>query len=349
MSSFIRMRAHIRIRVGMSAHEMCYIKLGVIFMAKYIVKRILLMLLTMFIIMTVCFVLVRCLPYSFAHTPGSDDYYIELARREALGYNKPIFVQYLIFLKQVITKFDWGISFKIKFATPVTELVFEKLPPTIIVNVYTMLFSVPIGIFFGVYSALKKNKWQDHVIGIFTMAFISVPSYVFAFLIQYLFAYKLGWFDLQMSYGTDYLSLSMLKSMVLPILAMSFGTIAGFTRYIRDELSEVLTSEFMLLARTKGLTRRQATVRHAFRNALVPILPMFIGEFIGILGGSMIIENIFGIPGVGKIYLQAIQMRDYDVFLFVSMFYVVIGLVAGIVVDISYGFVDPRIRIGGKK
>lgn len=349
MSSFIRMRAHIRIRVSMSARTMCYIKLGVIFMAKYIVKRILLMLLTMFIIMTVCFVLVRCLPYSFAHTPGSDDYYIELARREALGYNKPIFIQYLIFLKQVFTKFDWGISFKIKFATPVTELVFEKLPPTIIVNVYTMLFSVPIGIFFGVYSALKKNKWQDHVIGIFTMAFISVPSYVFAFLIQYLFAYKLGWFDLQMSYGTDYLSLSMLKSLVLPILAMSFGTIAGFTRYIRDELSEVLTSEFMLLARTKGLTRRQATVRHAFRNALVPILPMFIGEFIGILGGSMIIENIFGIPGVGKIYLQAIQARDYDVFLFVSMFYVVIGLVAGIVVDISYGFVDPRIRIGGKK
>ena len=107
----------------------------------------------------------------------------------------------------------------------------------------------------------------------------------------------------------------------------------------------------MLLARTKGLTRRQATVKHAFRNALVPILPMFIGEFIGILGGSMVIEKIFGIPGVADIYLRSITIGkvDYNVFLFISMFYVIIGLLAGLFVDISYGFVDPRIRIGGRK
>ena len=143
----------------------------------------------------------------------------------------------------------------------------------------------------------------------------------------------------------------MFVSMILPILSLSFGTIAGFTRYIRDELAEVLTSEFMLLARTKGLTRRQATYRHAFRNAMVPILPMFIGEFIGILGGSMVIENIFGIPGIANVYLTSIQLGkvDYNVFLFISMFYVAIGLVAGLLVDISYGFVDPRIRIGGRK
>ena len=132
-------------------------------------------------------------------------------------------------------------------------------------------------------------------------------------------------------------------------MALSFGSIAGFTRYTRAELTEVLTSEFMLLARAKGLTRTQATVRHALRNAMVPIFPMIIGEFISIMSGSLIIEQIFAIPGIGKIYLESINVRDYNVFLFLSMFYVAIGLVAGLLVDLSYGIVDPRIRIGGGK
>ena len=126
-------------------------------------------------------------------------------------------------------------------------------------------------------------------------------------------------------------------------------SIAGFTRYTRAELTEVLTSDFMLLARAKGLTRTQATINHALRNSMVPIFPMIVGEFISILGGSLIIENIFAVPGVGKLYLTSIQKLDYDVFMFVSMFYVVIGLVAALMVDLSYGIVDPRIRIGGGK
>ena len=181
------------------------------------------------------------------------------------------------------------------------------------------------------------------------MVFVSVPSYVYAFILQYSLGFKLGWFPLQLLPGENYFSWAMFMSMVLPILSLSFGTIAGLTRYTRAELTEVLTSEFMLLARTKGLTKAQATIRHAFRNSLVPILPMIIGQFVGILSGSLIIEKIFGIPGIGDVFIQSYTLRDYDVFMGISMFYTIVGLAAGIIVDLSYGIVDPRIRIGGRK
>ena len=129
-------------------------------------------------------------------------------------------------------------------------------------------------------------------------------------------------------------------------IALSFGEIAGLCRFTRAELTETLTSDYMLLARTKGLTRAQATVRHALKNAMVPILPMIIGSFISVLSGSMIIEQIFAIPGVGQLYIQSISLLDYDVFMMDTVFYTFVGLLAGIVVDISYGFIDPRIRMG---
>lgn len=138
----------------------------------------------------------------------------------------------------------------------------------------------------------------------------------------------------------------MFKSMIPAIVSLSFGEIAGLCRFTRAELTETLTSDYMLLARTKGLTKGQATVRHALKNAMVPILPMIISSFIGILGGSMIIEQIFAIPGVGELYIKSIQQLDYDVFMLDSIFYTFVGLLAGIVVDISYGFIDPRIRMG---
>ena len=129
---------------------------------------------------------------------------------------------------------------------------------------------------------------------------------------------------------------------------MSFGSIAGYARYTRAELTEVLTSEFMLLARTKGLTKGQATVRHALRNAMVPIFPSIVGEFVAVLSGSLVIEKIFAIPGVGGLYLSAINTQDYDFFMLLSGFYVLVGLLSAIVVDISYGFIDPRIKMGAR-
>ena len=169
-------------------------------------------------------------------------------------------------------------------------------------------------------------------------------------LVQYFLYFKLGWIPLTVyslaDAGGSWFTGKMFYSMIGAIIALSFGEIAGLCRFTRAELTETLTSDYMLLARTKGLTRSQATVRHALKNAMVPILPMIIGSFISVLSGSMIIEKIFAIPGVGQLYIQSINLLDYDVFMMDTVFYTFVGLLAGIVVDISYGFIDPRIRMG---
>ncbi|MGI6654284.1 MAG: ABC transporter permease [Christensenellales bacterium] len=319
-------------------------------MGKYIVKRILLMFLTMFIIMTICFILIKMLPLPAIREMGRDVNLI-LAKREAMGYNKPLLVQYFLLLKNVFLHWDWGVGEQMYEALNVWDVLVQKLPYTVLVNLYSILLAIPLGLGFGIYAALKKNRWQDHVVSTLVVVFISVPSYVYAFIVQYLFCYKLGWFPLTIESleNTAFFSGRMLVSMMPAILSLGFGVTAGLTRYTRAELSEVLTSEFMLLARTKGLTKAQATSRHALRNAMVVILPMIIGEFIGILGGSLIIEKIFAIPGVGNLYVSAVNVRDYNFFMALTVFYTFIGLASGIVIDISYGIIDPRIRMGSKK
>ena len=317
-------------------------------MLKYALQRILYMLMVFLIITCMCFVLIRMLPEA-PLMPGDVHSDIIAARREAMGYNKPYMVQFGIFLKNVITDFDWGVSDKIYYGRNVVDVFMEKLPASMVVNFYSIIFSIPLGIGLGVFAALKKNTWIDYLISTLTMVVISVPSFVYAFLIQYFFCYKLSIFPFLVKSGTDWFSWDMFVSMVPAIMSLSFGVIAGFTRTTRAELTEVLTSEFMLLARTKGLTKAQATIRHAMRNCFVVIVPAIFGEFIGILGGSLIIEKIFSIPGVGDLSIRAINGLDYPIFIMTTCFYTAIGLLAGIVVDISYGFIDPRIRMGSKK
>ena len=319
-------------------------------MAKYVLKRVLLMIFTLFVILTMCFVLIKLLPLPTPRAIGQDLQLIEL-RRQMMGYDKPILVQYFIFLKHVITDWNWGLGEQMYVAQDVWGIMVNRLPYTMVVNLYSILIAIPIGLAFGIYAALKKNKWQDHTISTMTMVLISVPSYVYSYVIQYFLCFKLGWFPLQVYADSQaaLLSAKMFYSMMPAILALGLGVIAGLTRYSRAELSEVITSDFMLLARTKGLSKSQAISRHALRNAMVVILPMIIGEFIGIIGGSLIIEQMFGIPGVGKLYITSINMRDYNFFMLLTSFYTFIGLLSGIVIDISYGFIDPRIRMGSKK
>ena len=320
-------------------------------MFKYAVQRILLMLFTLFVITFICFVLIRMLPVAVLAQEG-DHYQAIMAKREALGYGKPYLEQFGIFLRSVFTKWDWGISDTLYYGQNVADIFAERLPRTMIVNLLSIILSIPIGISLGIWAALKKNKLTDHVISTTTMVAISVPSFVYAFLVQYSLSFKLNLFDYQVRLENGLFSPEALLSMIPPVLSLSFGVIAGFTRVTRAELTEVLTSEFMLLARTKGLTRTQATVRHALKNCMVVILPSVFGEFIGIMSGSLIIEKIFSIPGVGGLYLNSITgatTPDYPIFMLMTVFYTTVSLVAGIIVDISYGFIDPRIRMGSKK
>ncbi len=319
------------------------------YMFKYVLKRIGLMLLTFSIIMLGCFVLIKLLPISLGEGLGNDKKLVEMELR-ARGYYDPILVQLFNYLKRIVTKGDFGIGTTMPGfrRQPVWDGFVSHLPPTILINVYSSLIGVPIGLGLGILAALKKNKWQDQVISTSVIFLIAIPSIVYAFLIQFIFCFKLGWFPLRMENGYDYFSWPMFRSMLPAVFSLCFGSIAGYARYTRAELTEVLTSEYMLLARTKGLTRGQATVRHAMRNAMVPIFPMILGEFVSVLSGSMIIERIFNIPGVGGLYLTSIQVLDYDFFMLLSGFYTLIGLLAGIIIDISYGFIDPRIRMGAK-
>lgn len=317
-------------------------------MFKYVVKRVLLMIVTLFIILSMCFIFVKLLPNIPTQQFGKDMALIA-ARREQLGYNKPLIEQYGIFITRTLLGGNWGVSETLYTGQDVMDKFIEKLPPTMMINLYSMFISVPLGILFGIYAALKKNKWQDHFISTAVMILVSVPSYVYAFLVQYILCFRLGWFPMLMDAGTNYFSWSMFKSMLPAVFSLAFGTIAGLTRFTRAELTEVLTSDYLLLARTKGLTKAQTTVRHALRNAMVPIFPMILGEFIGIISGSLIIESIFGVPGVGALYVNSINRLDYNFFMLLSAFYTAIGLVSGIVIDLSYGFIDPRIRMGSAK
>ena len=320
-------------------------------MTKYVIKRILLMFFVLFVICTICFMLIRMLPREMPQEKNLQE--VIKARWEALGYNEPLLVQYGIYLKNIFTNWDFGTSWYIQFREPAMNVLTSRLTPTVLVNLYSLLFSIPIGILLGVYAAIKKNRWQDNLISTSVMIFVSVPSYVYAFLVQYFLYFKLGWLPLNVyslaDAGGSWFTWKMFYSMIAPVLALSFGEIAGLVRFTRAELTETLTSDYMLLARTKGLTKTQATVRHALRNCFVVIVPAIFGEFIGILGGSLIIEKIFGIPGVGGLTLEAIQARDYPIFILSTCFYTAIGLAASLVVDISYGFIDPRIRMGSKK
>ena len=319
-------------------------------MAKYVAKRIVLMFFTLFIISTICFVLIRILPRELPQEKNLAA--VIAARWDALGYNEPLIVQFWIYIRNIITEWDWGTSWYIQFREPALNVLLSRLAPTVLVNTYSLVLSIPMGILLGIYAAIKKNKWQDSLISTGVMVFVSVPSYVYAFLVQYFLYFKLDLLPLTVyslaDAGGSWFTWKMFYSMIPAVLALSFGEVAGLCRFTRAELTETLTSDYMLLSRTKGLTRGQATARHALKNAMVPILPMIIGSFISVMSGSMIIERIFSIPGVGQLYIQSINLFDYDVFMIDCIFYSFVGLLAGIVVDLSYGFIDPRIRMGEK-
>lgn len=312
----------------------------------YIAKRIGLLLLTFLVIVTICFFLIKLLPLPAIKEQGRDVALL-LQRREAMGYGKPIYVQYFLYWKHIL-RGNLGLGEQMYVGQEVADMIQSKIPYTVAVNLYAILLAIPIGLGLGIYAALRKNRWQDHVISTAVVLFISVPSYVYAFLVQYLLCYRTGLFPLTAASRQEaaLISLPMLRSMFPAVLSLAFGTIAALTRFARAELADAMTGEYMLLARTKGLSRRQLIARHALPNAMVPILPMILGEFVGILGGSLIIEGIFGIPGVGSLYTTAISVRDYNFFMALTFFYTLIGLLSSLIVDISYGLTDPRIQMG---
>ncbi len=262
----------------------------------------------------------------------------------------PLANQYFNWVKNIVTRWDWGLSTRVQPNIPVFDLLKAKIPTTLRLNLVSLFFYIPIGFGLGIVAALWKDSWLDNTISFFVMVFISVPSFVIMTLLVMYLGFQ--WEVLPTQWpASDQVGSIVWKAYIIPTLGLSFGAIAGLTRFTRAELTEVLTSEFLLLARTKGLKRSQAVVRHAMRNSMVPLVPTIIFSFVGLLSGSVIVEQIYGIPGTGRLFISALTpgSLDYNMLLASTAFYTTIGLFAVLLVDLSYGLVDPRIRMGARK
>lgn len=343
-------------------------------MGKYVLKRVLLAVVTAFIILSLTFILLKLLPVerSIGMTPQRYAYYENEVRRGCLYssptaiegltavdklifddgstifyYKVPVMQQYFSWLGNIILRWDWGSSQKIQPNVDAMVIIGNRLVTSMKINIFSVIISVPVGIALGIWAALKKNSMTDHIISTAVMVFISVPSFVLITFLMLLLCYNNAILPTQWPNPTDPQSQKVL-GYILPVFCLSFGSICGYCRFTRAELCEVMESEYLLLARTKGLTRKQAIIRHALKNAMVPIFPSILAEFIGIMGGSMILERLYNIPGIGDLFIRAINGKDYNV-LFVDMaVFTTVGLLAGVLLDISYSIIDPRIRMGAR-
>ena len=343
-------------------------------MWKYVVKRIALALITTFVVISLTFILIKSLDPEKKSGNSSEKItfysnevrlgymYVENEPLEGVEYidsatdpidssvryyyyKVPAMQQYFNWLKNIVTEWNWGTSRVLQPNVDATVIIGEGLATSVKINILPVFISVPVGIALGIWAALKKNKPTDHIISTSVMVLNSLPGFVLITFLLLVFSYGLGWLPTQWPNPTDPTP-EKIKGYILPIFCLSLGSICYYCRYVRAELCEILESEYLLLARTKGLTRGQSIVRHALKNALVPIFPAILSEFIGIIGGSMILEQLYGIPGIGKLFVQAMSSRDYNV-LFVDMaIFTTFGLLAGVLLDMSYGFIDPRIRMG---
>lgn len=317
-------------------------------MKMYLLKRISLMVLTFFVIFFLLFVLIRLqVKPEVVYGPDKE---LEAARLDALGYNEDVFTQFFIYVKNCLGG-DLGVSLKIDYMAPVSDLMAEKLVPSLLINLYSVLISIPCGFALGIYSATHKNKWQDILAGLGIMLLISVPSLVLGFLLQFFMGYKGGLPIVVSSLyeAGGFFTGEMLRSQILPVLTLCLPSIAFLARNVRAEMAEELGSPQIVFAKSLGVSRRKLVYGYALKSAMVPLLPQLVSMMISIFSGSFIVEQIFSVPGIGKLMIQSINKLDYDVFIACSMFYAFISLLSGIVTDVTYHLIDPRIRMGGKK
>ena len=343
-------------------------------MGKYVIKRILLALMTAFIVLSLTFILIKLLPpeksvgdvvtrmtyydnqvslgYMISSRfPVADLKLVDFVTAKngtvTYYYEVPVMEQYFNWISNIIFRWDWGYSQVIEPNVKATVIIGERLITSMKVNIVSVLVSVPVGILLGILAALKKNTMTDHIISTTVMILISLPGFVIISFLMLLLCYNNPILPTQWPNPTDPLGEKVL-GYILPVFSLSLGSICGYCRFVRAELCEVMESDYLLLARTKGLTRRQAILRHAMKNAMVPIFPSVLAEFIGILGGSMILENLYGITGIGSLFVKSMTAKDYNI-LFVDLaIFTTMGLLAGVILDLSYGFIDPRIRMGAK-
>lgn len=310
-------------------------------MLKYISKRILMSAVTLFTIIFILYLLMELLPGS----PFNDEK-LNATQKALLmakyGLDKPFFTRFFIYFRNLL-KGDFGVSYVITMDLPVRTMLETRLPVTVRIGLQALVIGVVIGLAWGILAALKKNTWVDSSATFFSVLGFSVPSYVFALLLVFFLSFKLKWFPIL--YSTKH----PIVSSILPTIALAMYIIATMARYARSEMIECLNSDYILLAKAKGIAQNKIIIRHALRNTLVPIITVVAPLVVGLITGSVVVEQIFGVPGLGQLLLSGIKNNDYNVISAVALVYSFLHISIMLIVDILYGIIDPRIRVAGGK
>ena len=317
-------------------------------MIRYTIERIILIFVTLFIVVTINFFLLRLMPGSPFANPKITPVQLEMMEAK-YGLDDPSYVQYLRYMKNLIVKQELGNSFKMQ-DQPVAKLIKMKLPHTIKIGTIALIFGVIVGIFLGSIAAIYRNSFWDNLVTILAVIGVSIPSFVLAAFLQYFFCTKLELFPYIYNPPDVTRNISFWKSIysgLLPAFSLSLYVISSTMRYMRSELVEVLSSDYILLARAKGLSKPKVIFKHALRNALIPVITIVGPMAISILTGGVIVEQFFGVPGLGKLLVAGIFSNDYFVILGVNLVISFLYVSVILVVDLLYGVIDPRIRLKG--
>jgi oligopeptide transport system permease protein len=296
------------------------------------------MVFTLWIIITVTFILLRLLPGS----PWANPLELTPAQlailNEQAGFDRPIWVQYLLYFRNLLSG-NLGVSFQFR-NQPVTALLAGRIGPSIQLGLQALIFGTVVGTILGLTGAVKRASWLDSSSTITAVIGRSVPAFVAAALLQYVVAVQLGWLPIA--------GWASFAHTILPSLALSLAPMADAARFVRTEMVEQLSSDQSEFARAKGLSRWQVAGRHGLRNSMIPMLTLLGPMAVALLTGSLVVENIFAVPGIGEQFVRSILANDYPTIMAVTILYSAMLLFVIFVVDILYTVVDPRVRLGGR-
>ena len=323
-------------------------------MLRYLIKRILLMVPLLLGITVICFFVMHLAPGkpTDLQTQMNPKASAEMKQRLMKLYelDKPVHLQYWSWLKK-LSRGDLGTSFSSDHR-PVAEKILERLPITITINVLSLLIIIAIAVPIGVLSAVHQDSLFDKLTAVIVFIGFAVPTFWLALLLMIFFGIHLGWLPISglRSLNYEYLSIwgqltDLARHLILPVFISAFGGLAGLSRYMRANMLEVIRQDYILTARAKGLSERQVIYRHALRNALLPAITILGLSIPGLIGGSVIFETIFAIPGMGQLFYMSVKARDYPVVMGILLIGAILTLAGNLIADVSYAIADPRIRI----
>lgn len=306
-------------------------------MLSYICKRIIYLIITLLIILTATFFLMKNLP----GTPFDSERFALLPKAqqaqflEKYGLKDPLLVQYGKYIINVF-KGDLGTSFFYS-GKPVTDVVFGRIGPSALIGIQAVLIGLSIGLVLGIIAAWRHNSAIDYFTMIMAVLGVSVPNFVVAALLQYYVGLKWGIFPV--AFWESW------SSSVLPSIALSFSVTAMIARFMRTEMLDVLAQDYIITARAKGLSQFKVIMRHAVRNSIIPVVTILGPIIVNLLTGSLVVENIYSIPGIGSLFVDSIKTNDYSTIMGITIFYSAFYIFIIMIVDILYSVIDPRIRL----